>query len=128
MYNTKIECTYNTSEIFLETDNITNDEEMFIRNVIYRQELLDIFGLEDFNELNINDAIEDLYELIKESEDLKMCFSNLANKIFSNDKKSGFVLLFAFDYMYISHLCISEYLEKNNISKKNIDKLKELIN
>ena len=45
MYNTKISCTYNTLEVFLDTDEVTEKEQEFIRDVIYRQELLNIFEL-----------------------------------------------------------------------------------
>ena len=50
MYNTNVVCTYNTPEVFLETDNVTDREKTFIRDTIYRQELLDIFELEEYNE------------------------------------------------------------------------------
>jgi len=49
MYNTKVVCTYNTPEVFLETDNVSEDEKAFIRDVIYRQELLDILGIVNDN-------------------------------------------------------------------------------
>ena len=54
MYNTKVVCTYNTPEVFLETDNVTDDQKSFIRDVIYRQELLDILGINDIDIDNDN--------------------------------------------------------------------------
>ena len=33
MYNTKIVCTYNTSDVFLESDSITHNEKKFICDV-----------------------------------------------------------------------------------------------
>jgi hypothetical protein len=66
MYNTKVVCTYNTPEVFLETDNISDYEKEFIRDTIYRQELLDILGIEEFNESKTNQVIHVLYERIKE--------------------------------------------------------------
>ena len=47
MYNTKLVCTYNTSDVFLDSDNITEDEKKFICDTIYRQELLNILGIEE---------------------------------------------------------------------------------
>ena len=73
MYNTNVVCTYNTLDIFLETDNITEKEQEFIRDVIYRQELLNIFELEDYNETKLAEAIHELYEKIKECKKLKEC-------------------------------------------------------
>ena len=50
MYNTKIKCIYHTKEVFKETDTISDSEKEFIRDAIYRQELLDILGISEFNE------------------------------------------------------------------------------
>ena len=50
MYDTKFVCTYHTPEVFLDTDNVTEDEKEFIRNTIYRQELLYILGMDEYNE------------------------------------------------------------------------------
>ena len=66
MYNTKVVCTYNTPEVFLETDNITNDEKTFIRDIIYRQELLNILDIDyenndENNEEKISEAIKNEY-------------------------------------------------------------------
>jgi hypothetical protein len=49
MYDTNhLSMTYHTTEVFLETDEITDDEKDFIRNCIYRQELVNLFNLEEF--------------------------------------------------------------------------------
>ena len=53
MYNTKFVCTYNTPDVFSVDDNISDDEKKFVRDVIYRQELLNILGMEDFNKVCI---------------------------------------------------------------------------
>ena len=51
MYNTKVACSYNTVDVFLETDNITASEMEFVRDALYRQELLDILELEEYHKL-----------------------------------------------------------------------------
>ena len=59
MYNTKIVCTYNTLEIFTDYEKnfLKDNEKDFVRNVIYRQELLDILGIDDYNEKNLDKKI-----------------------------------------------------------------------
>ena len=37
MYNTKVICSYNTPNVFLETDMITDKDKEFIRDVLARQ-------------------------------------------------------------------------------------------
>jgi len=127
MYNTKVKCTYNTSEVFLETDEISNDEKEFIRDTLYRQELLDILGIQEYNEDEINCGIHELYEKIKSCIPLKECMEKMSGRFMSEDLELGLMILFAYDYMYLSHICISEYLDTGKISEKNIMNLKSII-
>ena len=121
MYNTNVVCTYNTLDIFLETDNITEKEQEFIRDVIYRQELLNIFELEDYNETKLAEAIHELYEKIKECKKLKECMMKLASQFMNKDAEFGLTLLYSFDYMYYTHVCVSEFLETGKIMDKNMN-------
>jgi len=127
MYNTKIVCTYNTSDVFLESDNITDNEKKFICDAIYRQELLNIFGIEEYNETLLDKGIHELYEKIKDCEELKKCMITLSGHFMSNEPELGLMIMFAFDYMHFSHICISEYLETGKITEKNIWNLKSIV-
>lgn len=127
MYNTKVVCTYNTSEIFFASDKITDDEKEFIRDTIYRQELLDILEMEYYNEKEMDRVIHDLHEKVKDNIELKECILKLAGNFMSVDEEFGLMILFAYDYMYLTHICISELFETGKISIKNIAKLRETI-
>lgn len=133
MYNTKIKCTYNTFDLFKDIDgisdidNITDEEKNLARDTIYRYELLNIFDRTEYNEIEINECIDDLYEHIKESTELTECMLKLAGQFMSEDKKLGLMILFSYDYMYLSHMCISEFLENGKISNHNILKLKSIV-
>jgi len=124
MYNTKIICTYNSPEVFLDTDNVTNEEKDFIRDTLYKTELLDILGIEEFDETKTNIVMHDLYQKLEDCLELKECMTKLANKFLSEDLELGLMLLFSYDYMYLSHICICEYLEKGQITENNINNLK----
>ena len=139
MYNTKVECTYNTPEVFLETDNITDDEKSFIRNIIYRQELLNVLDIDyenndEDNEEKISEAIKDLYNRVKDSNCLRKCMVKViqkhmnVGKYMTSDEELGMMLLFSYDYMYLTHICISEFIETGNIDHENIKKLVKALN
>ena len=139
MYNTKVECTYNTPEVFLETDNITDDEKSFIRNIIYRQELLNVLDIDyenndEDNEAKISEAIKDLYNRVKNCEKMTKCMVKVVEKHLSVGKymtggeELGMMLLFSYDYMYLTHICISEFIEKGDIDDENIKKLAKSLN
>lgn len=133
MYNTKVICTYNTDDIFKqfeqfeEIKHMTKKDKDFFQDAYYRQELLNIFGLEQYNEREIDEAMSELYEKIKECKELKECMIKLASDIMSLDEEIGLLFLFSYDYMYLSHICISEFLETGQISQDNISKLKSKI-
>ena len=127
MYNTKIVCTYNTPEVFLPTDIITDQEKEFIRDVIYRQEILDILEITEFNEGNIRTAIEELYERLKDNVDLTFCMRKLSERFMKIDELLGLNLLFSFDYLYLTHTCICEYIETGVISEIIMNDLKSSI-
>ena len=139
MYNTKVECTYNTPEVLLETDNITDDEKSFIRNIIYRQELLNVLDIDyenndEDNEEKISEAIKDLYNRVKDSNCLRKCMVKVVQKhmnvgkYMTSDEELGMMLLFSYDYMYLTHICISEFIETGKISDENIKKLVKALN
>lgn len=139
MYNTKVECTYNTPEVFLETDNITDDEKMFIRDTIYRQEFLNILDIEydndeDDNDEKIYSALKDLSTQIKDCTELTKCMVKVIKKhmnigkYMTNNEELGLMLLFSYDYMYLTHICISEFIETGKISDKNIKNLERALN
>ena len=127
MYNTAIVCTYHTSEVFLETDEITEEERNFVRDAIYRQELLDILDMEEYNESELMRSINELYRKIHTCNQIKECMLKLAKKYISDDPVFGLTLLFAFEFMHLSHICISEYLETGKINEKNITDLREAV-
>jgi hypothetical protein len=127
MYNTKIICTYNTSDIFLETDDIDKLQKDFIRDAIYRQELLDILGMEDYNEDEMDKAIHELYEKVKDCSELKECMIKLCGHFMSIDEEFGLMLLFAYDYMYFTHICVSEFIETGKINEISIWNLKSIV-
>ena len=139
MYNTKVECTYNTPEVFLETDNITDDEKTFIRNIIYRQEFLNILNIDyensyDDNEEKISEAIKELYNRVKDSNCLRKCMVKVVQKhmnvgkYMTSDEELGMMLLFSYDYMYLTHICISEFIETGDIDDENIKNLDKALN
>ena len=127
MYNTKVICTYNTPEVFFASDKITDEEKDFIRDTIYRQELLDILGMEDYNEKEMDRAIQELYEKIRDNTELKECMLKSASHFMSVDEDFGLMIMFAYDYMYLTHICVSELLKTGKITDKNMWKLKSSI-
>lgn len=128
MYDTKFECRYHKDDIFLETDDVNDEEKGFIRDILYKEDLLNIFGI---NYDDITDVLEsiitELYNKIKDCPQLKNLMKKMANMFMSEDDEIGLTILYSYDYMYITHKCISEYLDTGLISKENIELLDKII-
>jgi hypothetical protein len=129
-YNTKYVCSYNDSDVFLESElEILNEyEKQFVRDALYRRDLCNIFKIDDqcFDEIIINDIICNLYKIIKGKKFLESCITKISNKfICSSDLELGFIILFSFDYLHLVHPCISEYIENGEIND-SIESLIEL--
>jgi len=123
MYNTLATCTYHREDIFLDTDNVTPAEKDFVRNVIYRQELMDIFGLDKYDENLLESSLHNIYELMQSYEPFRCCIVTACDMIQSNEPEMGWFVLFAYDYLHYTHACVSEYLTTGSICDENIEKL-----
>lgn len=127
MYNTKIVCTYHLDDIFEETDNITDSDKDFVRNAVYRQELCDIFGMEEFDESAAWKIIEEIYHKIKHHSGFNKCLDKVSKyyPLSIIDETMNLMCLYSYTYLYLTHICVSEFLDKNEISDCSILKLLE---
>lgn len=126
MYNTKHICGYNENNVFLEEEEkqLSREEKDFVLNCLYRNDLLYIFDLDDC-EKYAEQVIHELYEKIKQNAFFLSCMKKVADNFNTDDEKMGLVLLYSFEYLYLVHPCVSEFLETGKIKDTNIKALKE---
>jgi hypothetical protein len=127
MYNTKYECRYHLDNVFLETDDLDDESKQYVRDTLYREDLLNIFCIKEYNDEEINQGIKYLYKNVSVKQDMKECTFKLASKYLNDDVEIGLMILFSYDYMNLSHICICEFLENGKISEENISKLRTAI-
>jgi hypothetical protein len=127
MYNTKHVCIYNSNTVFLSTDKVNEDEKILIMNVLYRQDILNIFDIEEFDETIINNCICDLYEKVKQNNVIQQLMERLANQFGLDEELTGLIILYSFDYLYITHKCVSQFLETGTILPEDLDELQKII-
>ena len=127
MYNTKHVCIYNTNTIFLPTDKVTDDEKLFIMNVLYRQDILNIFDMEEFDEKIINNCLCELYEKVKQHEVIKELTDLLGQQFGIDEGITGLIIMYSFDYLYITHKCVSQFLESGNILPEDLNELHKIM-
>ena len=125
LYNTAYVVSYIDSDVFFETDEVNDAEKTFIRSCIYRQDLLNIFGLEEFVETTINNKIVKMFKLLKYHSGLLDCMQIASKTVGTeNDELTGLMILFSFDYLHLVHPCICEYIETGNIKQELMEQMK----
>ena len=127
-YNTTYISKYN-NKVFLkeEEDKLSENEKYFINDSLYRNDILNIFGIEEFDEQQINKCIHTIYEKIKNYDNLKPILEKLASFFLSDDCELGLLLMFSYDYLEYAHPCMCELLETGKISDDKLIKLKNVI-
>ena len=127
-------CTYQYYDPYfnnkIEPEDFTKDVEQCEdnANLIYKANFLQAFNLTDFDDKIINSQIKELFNLLKSHEEFYNCMLSLTYKFLSEDIELGMMFLFSYDYFFATHKCLSEFLEKGDISKENIDFLNKIIN
>jgi hypothetical protein len=134
MYNTKYACRYYKDDVILPDDTVTSEEADYIRNVLYQEDYLNIFSINNGDNCDFNDdfellskAINNLYEKIQDSDVLKIFMQKAALNLMSDDLQLGLCILYSFDYMYLIHECVSEYLDTGFISLDSIDRMNKIL-
>ena len=129
MYNTKYLCTYQNKDIFLEEEEklLSQEEKDFILNCLYRNDLLYIFNIEDFEKEYKKQLFDELYEKVKPNSFFLSCIKKLAKDFNNETEEFGVVLLYSFELLYLAHPCVSEFLETGLVSQENMNLLKEKV-
>ena len=136
MYNSKLICTYSYydpilrkhhSDITYDLDDVTGFED--IAEIIYQAELLRVFNIDPIDK-NLDESNEDikleitiLYNLISSQQKMIECMKKAASLMISDDLEFGLMILFSFDYFFLTHKCVSDFLETGEISEKNMNDL-----
>jgi len=140
MYNSKFVCTYSYydpslreyyhKDIKFDIKDVKEFEDM--SEMIYQAELLQILGLSQAFNPNVNVEFEakkviGIYDKIKIDSAFMECVEK-AKKVHSyEDSETGFISLFSYDYLFLTHKCICDFLTNEKIEDINIINLKNAI-
>jgi hypothetical protein len=139
MYNTKMICTYFYYDTELKKKipsgwmNLNLEVEQQnadICDLIYQTDYLQIFGLVEFDYNVINAEMKKIYENdgVKSNTTFQECMKKVANMFLSEDLELGFMVLFSYDYLFATHLCICDIMEYGSIQEKHLELLSNLLN
>jgi hypothetical protein len=117
LINLNHKITYNEPLLYkkfnIADDNEDAQEQLY--DVIYKYDLLCIFGLDDFLEDIVVEKISKLYSIMVTNVDIqKMC-----------PDIETFMILFSYDHLHIFYPCICEFIKQSRISNENLILLKK---
>jgi hypothetical protein len=71
--------------------------------------------------------MSEIYNKAKDNDELKKCMNKLAGQFMKADEEIGLMFLFSYDYMYLTHNCISELFETGKITENSLLNLKNIL-
>jgi hypothetical protein len=117
LVNLNHKITYN-DPLLAEKFNITDENEMEqLHDVIYKYDLISVFGLDDFLEDVIFEKIQKIYIIMIADVDIQKLCPDI----------ESFMILFSYDYLNLFYPCICEFITEGNITSEKITVLKKIL-
>jgi hypothetical protein len=129
MYHSKFLCTYHFYDEELRKllpaceitpnilESIENNHDF--ADILYKAELLQVFGLNEIDDGEIAKEMEMMYEKVKTNETFNKCILLSANKMMTQDPIFGLMVMFNYHTFFVTHRCLSEFIEKGELSNEN---------
>lgn len=104
MYDRNYICCYHNTDLFTEEEEqiLTDYDKMFVRDALYRQDLLNIFCLESFDDELVLLSVKQIFELVKKEKIIQRLIE-IGDYDDDDELLLKFMLLFSFDNLYKSH-------------------------
>jgi hypothetical protein len=93
---------------------------------------LDIFQIDDLDfekhENEIQEEVVNIFEKIKSHQGFMKCIKKAKTLFPVTDEVVGLMILMSYDFLYLTHPCVSEFLDEGNISDEKINALINKLN
>ena len=114
-YNFDYTCCYKNADIFTPEESAILDsrEKQFVQDALYRIDLLNIFFLEDFDDVKITSLLKRVWELIQDDSYMLNQMKN-TNLTDDDDPLTALMILFSFDNLNETHAYLSSKLRASS--------------
>jgi len=120
-YNTDLIIKY---RLFMNGSDIT---ENAMSEVVYQENFLEAFYLNEYNEKIVSEQQTLLYNILIHEEWFQLLLENLAKKINFDDKDIVFIYLFSYPLFHVTHELIKHFLVDNEVPEHLIELMNEEI-
>ena len=120
-YNTDLIIKY---RLFMNGSDIT---ENAMSEVVYQENFLEAFHLNEYNEKIVGEQQTLLYDILSNEEWFQLLLENLSKKINFDDKDIVFIYLFSYPLFHVTHELIKHFLVDNEVPEHLIELMNEEI-
>lgn len=120
-YNTDLIIKY---RLFMNGSDIT---ENAMSEVVYQENFLEAFYLNEYNEKIVSEQQTILYDILIHEDWFQLLLENLAKKINFDDKDILFIYLFSYPLFHVTHELIKHFLVDNEVPNHLIELMNEEI-
>lgn len=120
-YNTDLIIKY---RLFMNGSDIT---ENAMSEVVYQENFLEAFYLNEYNEKIVSEQQTLLYDILIHEEWFQLLLENLSKKINFDDKDILFIYLFSYPLFHVTHELIKHFLVDNEVPNHLIELMNEEI-
>ena len=125
MINLSHDCVYHCQILIDASD----EEKEIMKEKLYKEDLLKVFELDDFDEIKINEKIFALHSEFKEVNELNSICKLLSEYVGDKHNEFGFMILFSIDYFYLMYEFMKKYYcNQGEVHTDILKQIKDLIN
>lgn len=120
-YNTDLIIKY---RLFMNGSDIT---ENAMSEVVYQENFLEAFHLNEYNEKIVSEQQTLLYDILIHEDWFQLLLKNLSKKINFDDKDILFIYLFSYPLFHVTHELIKHFLVNNEVPDHLLEMMNEEI-
>lgn len=133
-YNADHRCRYHLDSVIGEAERelLSEADVAFVHDYLYQEDLLCVFREQngekhpppeeiDYDALVVQ--TEKLFVILKDFAPFQECMRLAAASLLSEDMDVGLLMLYAFDYMHLTHACVSQFLVTGTMEPNSVAEL-----
>lgn len=130
-YNVDHVCRYHRGDLFTSEEHnvLTEDEQMYVRDVLYQEDLANAFGTtpDVFMLLPLEDLMVQLHEQVAGCALLMEGAKLAGSHLFTEDPVCGLCALCSYDYFMLTHDCVVHWIRHGNTDHQCFEELMEIL-
>ena len=115
-YDPELREKYHAEEVF-NMDDVAEFEDM--SELIYRAELLKVLDVTKCDEIDCSlKQLQTMFQDIKTNDHFLQCIEKMKETHGCADVEEAFILLFSYDYFFLTHKCLCDFVERQDVNQE----------